>query len=61
MEAKTLSVPEAGAIYYGLGKTGSYEAARRGDLPIIKVGRLLRVSVPAMERRLEIAGDKNAG
>ena len=60
MEAstKTLTVPEAGAVYFGLGRTGSYEAAKRGDLPVIRVGRLLRVSVPALERRLIEAGEE---
>ncbi len=47
---KTMSVPEAGDIYYELGRNASYEAARRGDIPTIRVGRLLRVPVAAMER-----------
>ncbi len=47
---KTMSVPEAGKTYYDLSKNGSYEAARRGDIPTIRVGRLLRVPVAAMER-----------
>ena len=49
---KTLSVPEAGKEYYNLSKNGSYEAARRGDIPTIRIGRLLRVPVAAMERRV---------
>ena len=48
----TLSVPEAGRRYYGLSRNGSYDAARRGELPTISVGRLLRVPVRAMEQRL---------
>jgi hypothetical protein len=56
-EPKTLTVPEAGRRYFGLGRNASYEAARRGDLPTIKIGRLLRVSVVALERKLERAGD----
>ncbi len=47
---KTMSVPEAGKVYYGLSRNGSYEAARRGDIPTIQVGRLKRVSVAVMER-----------
>ncbi len=53
---KTISVPEAGKIYYGLSKNGSYEAARRGDIPTIRVGRLLRVPVAVMERKVGEAG-----
>jgi hypothetical protein len=54
----TLSVPEGGAYFYGLGKNGSYRAAARGDLITINVGRLLRVPVAAMERKLAEAGSK---
>ena len=51
-ECKTLSVPAAGRLYYGLGRNGSYDAAKRGDIPTVRVGRLLRVPVAAMERML---------
>ncbi len=50
---KTMSVPEAGKVYFDLSKNASYEAARRGDIPTIRVGRLLRVPVVAMEQKLE--------
>jgi hypothetical protein len=53
---KTISVPEAGKRYFGLGRNGSYEAAKRGDIPTIKVGKLLRAVVQALERKLEQAG-----
>ena len=52
-EPKTLTVPEAGRRYFDLGRNASYEAARRGDIPTIRIGRLLRVPVVAMERILE--------
>jgi hypothetical protein len=52
MPKKTLSVPEAGKRYFDLGRNASYEAARRGELPTIKIGRRLRVSIPALERML---------
>ena len=51
---KTITVPDAGRIYYGLGRNASYDAAKRGDIPTVRVGRLLRVPVAAMERRLEV-------
>jgi hypothetical protein len=57
MDDKTLTVPEAGRRYFGLGRNASYEAARRGDLPTIRIDRLLRVSVVALERKLECAGN----
>jgi hypothetical protein len=53
---KTLSVPEAGRRYFDLAKNASYEAARRGELPVIRIGRKLRVPIVALERMLEGAG-----
>jgi hypothetical protein len=55
-EPRTLSEPTAGKRYFGLSRNGSYEAARRGDLPTIRVGRLLRVPVATLEKRLEQVG-----
>lgn len=52
-ECKTMSIPEAGALYFGLSRNGSYQAAERGDIPTIRVGRKLRVPVAAMERLLD--------
>jgi hypothetical protein len=54
-DEKTLSVPEAGRRYFGLGEYASYEAAKRGDLPVIKIGKRLRCPVVALERMLENA------
>ena len=56
-QPKTISVPEAGRIFYGIGRDASYQAAARGDIPVIQVGRLKRVPVAAMERKLEQAAD----
>ena len=55
-QPKTLTVPEAGRRYFDLGRNASYEAARRGDIPTIRIGRLLRVPVVGMERKLEEIG-----
>jgi hypothetical protein len=51
----TLSVPEAGKRYFGLSRNGSYLAAARGDFPTIRIGRLVRVPVRALERMLDNA------
>jgi helix-turn-helix protein len=56
----TLTVPEAGRRYFGLSRQSSYGAAQRGDLPTIRIGRLLRVPVRALERMLDCAGSKGA-
>ena len=51
----TMTVPEAGKKYFGLSRDGSYRAAERGEIPTIRVGRLLRVPIAAMDRKLEEA------
>jgi hypothetical protein len=57
-DCKTITVPEAGKLYFGLGRDGAYEAAKRGDIPVIRIGRRLRVSVPALERMINEARPK---
>jgi hypothetical protein len=49
---ETYSVPEAGRRYYGIGIHASYAAMRRGEIPVIKVGRLFRVPVRLMEEKM---------
>lgn len=43
------TVPEAGRLL-GLGRNAAYEAARRGAIPTIRLGRLLRVPKAALHR-----------
>jgi helix-turn-helix protein len=47
-EQPTLSIPEAGAIF-GLSRAASYEAARRQEIPTIRLGR--RILVPTAKLR----------
>jgi helix-turn-helix protein len=51
-------VPEAGREYFGLSKNAAYAAAQRGEIPVIRLGHLLRVPVTALEKMLENAGDR---
>src|SRR5215468_3999887 len=55
-ERLTMSVPEAGKKYFDLSRDSSYRAAERGEIPTIRIGRLLRVPVRAMERLLDGVG-----
>jgi hypothetical protein len=48
----TVSVPEAGAVFYDLGRNGSYEAAKRGEIPTIRVGGKIRVPVAPIAEKL---------
>jgi hypothetical protein len=53
----TITVPEAGKRLAGLSRNGSYAAAARGEIPTIKIGRLLRVPVLALEKMLDRASE----
>jgi excisionase family DNA binding protein len=52
-----LEVPEAGRLL-GLSRNASYEAAKRGDIPTIRIGKLIRVPKAAFNQMLERAGVK---
>lgn len=51
----TYSVPEAGALI-GLSRNAAYEAAARGDLPILKIGGRIFVPRAALHQMLEAVG-----
>jgi hypothetical protein len=51
----TISVPEAGKRYFGLSRNGAYAAAERGEIPTIRIGKLLKVPVRALEQMLDSA------
>ena len=51
-EPLTMSVPDAGWKYYGLGRNSSYDAAHLGLIPTIKIGNKLRVPIEAMNKKL---------
>jgi excisionase family DNA binding protein len=53
-ECMTISVPEAGARYLGLSRASSYLAASKGFIPIVRLGRRVRVPVQAMEAMLKV-------
>ncbi len=47
------TVPEAGRLL-GLGRNAAYEAAKRGDIPTLRMGRLLLVPKIPFHRMLGI-------
>ena len=57
---KTMSIPECGRIYFGLSRNGSYAAAKRGDIPVIQIGRLKRAVPSVLDARLAAAGQSPA-
>lgn len=48
---ETLTIAET-AIRLGIGRNQAYEAARRGDIPTIRLGKRLLVPVVALNRML---------
>jgi excisionase family DNA binding protein len=48
---RTVTVEEAGKML-GIGRNQAYEAARRGDLPVIKMGKRLLVPRAVLEKML---------
>lgn len=57
-ERATLTIPEV-ADRLGISRNAAYEAARRGEIPTIRLGKLLRVPRAQLERLL--AGGIDAG
>jgi excisionase family DNA binding protein len=58
-ERVTISVEEAGRLL-GISRGSAYEAARRGDIPTIRIGKRLIVPVAGLERLLASAGKGQA-
>ena len=51
-DRRTYTVEEA-ALLLGIGRNQGYEAARRGDIPTIKIGKRVLVPKAALDRLLE--------
>lgn len=54
-ERETVTVEEAARLL-GVGRGTAYEAARRGDIPVIRVGKRMIVPRVALDRLLDSAG-----
>jgi excisionase family DNA binding protein len=52
------TVPEAGRLL-GLGRNAAYEAAKRGELPTIRIGRLLLVPKSPFHRLVGLNADEH--
>ncbi len=58
-ERLVYTVPEAGRLL-GLGRNAAYAAAQRGDIPTLRIGRLLLVPKIPFHRMLECYRDRDA-
>ena len=51
-ERKTMTIIEAAQVL-GVSRNKAYEAARRGEIPTIKIGKRILVPAAALERMLQ--------
>ena len=56
----TISIPQAGVVLGLRSKNTAYAAADRGEIPVIKLGRLRRVPVAQLVRMLDGASRETA-
>jgi hypothetical protein len=59
-ERLVYDVHEVGTML-GLTKNAAYVAAKRGDFPIIKIGKMIRIPKAAFHAMIDAAGQKVAG
>ena len=52
MNMLTMTVEEAGKLL-GIGRSSAYGAIRRGELPSLKIGRMILVPRSALFRKIE--------
>ncbi|KQY21010.1 hypothetical protein [Rhizobium sp. Root483D2] len=52
LKCPTISVPDAGRLFYGLARNAAYNAAERGDFATIKVGGRIVVPVAPLAAKL---------
>lgn len=48
----TISVPDAGKLFFGLARNAAYAAATSGDIPTIKIGGRIMVPVVPLAEKL---------
>ena len=48
----TISVPDAGKVFFGFGRNKAYEAAAAGEIPTITYGARMVVPVAAIAKQL---------
>jgi excisionase family DNA binding protein len=54
----TVDVPIAGSVL-GVSRDSAYEAARRGEIPVLRFGRRIVVPVAALRKMLSDGEDKS--
>jgi hypothetical protein len=52
LSSPTISVPDAGRVL-GLARNGAYDAAKRGDIPTMRIGHKIRVPTALLKKMIE--------
>ena len=55
LKCPTLPVPVLGALFYGLSCNSSYEAAKRGDIITMRIGRKIVAPVAPNAKKLGLS------
>lgn len=55
MENKAIMTVEEAARFLRISRPSAYQAVKKGDIPIIRIGRRILVPVAALEKMLENA------
>ncbi|MER8793943.1 DNA-binding protein [Mesorhizobium sp. M0984] len=55
----TVPVPVAGRLFFNLARNASYDAAKRGDIPTVKIGG--KIMVPVAPIALQLGLRSTAG
>ena len=58
MENRVVMTVEEAAEFLRISRPSAYQAVKKGDIPIIRIGRRILVPVAALERLLSTAGSK---
>jgi excisionase family DNA binding protein len=56
-----MTVPEAGEYLAGLGRSASYQAAARGEIPVLRIGRRLVVPVAKLRETMGLPAERAVG
>ncbi|WP_144223638.1 DNA-binding protein [Mesorhizobium amorphae] len=48
----TISVPDAGKLFFGLGRNAAYLAAHKGDIPTVRIGGKIMVPIVPLAEKL---------
>lgn len=58
MENKVVMTVEEAAEHLQISRPSAYQAVKKGEIPVIRIGRRILVPIAALDKLLESAGSK---